>query len=317
MQVYNISQSQYNGQYNLYTQKRIKYTPQTSFNGNLIPKSKANVYENFVYKTFISKYMTMRTKNQLSEIRDALKPFISQIKLKINKGEIFGWEINPNNCKKYVLFLHGAKGSSQLPPNQVFLEGVLNSGKYGIITPEYRGTGILNNEKFSIQSINEDSNATLEYLLKKGIKPEDITIVSHCLGAIPAVHIAQKEKNLQSLIMLSPFSDGNTIGSSILSKLHLPRVKVIEKLFNKTLKLFIPDNMDINDMLKNIKAPVSILYPENDNLITKDKITYISKKISNLRDFIIIPKSGHSLNKKNSNSIISLLIKQQENPNSL
>lgn len=311
MQIHNVSQYQNNGQYNLNTQKPAKYSIETSFNGNLIPKSKANMYENFIYKNFITKYMSLRAKNQITEIKNSLKPFISQIKINIGKGEIFGWEINPNNSEKYVLFLHGAKGNSQLPPNQKFLEGVLNSKQFGIITPEYRGTGILKDEKFSIQSIIEDSKATLYYLYKKGIKPEDITVVSHCLGAIPATHIAQNEKNLHSIIMLSPFSDGRTIGSSILEKLKFPHMKFVEKLVNKTINLFIPENMDVHDLLKNIESPVSILYPENDHFITKNQIINISKKIPNLENFMIVPSSGHKLEKQNCDTIISLLLKQQ------
>lgn len=276
-----------------------------TFTGRLVPASVSQKYENIIYKTLISPIMNYKSKN-FTKIRGALVPVIEKISIKSKNGNIIGWEINPQDSKKYVLFLHGVKGSSQLPPNQILLASIMNKGGYGIITPEYRGTAELSKKSFSCKNTIEDANATLQYLLEKGIKPEDITIVAHCLGAIPASAIAAEQK-LHKIILISPLSHGNRLGSAILKTLNIKLPKTLEQFFNKFVGLFIPYDLNMNKTIQNVKSPVTIITPEADKLISVEQSRELGKQIKKLNNFIILPNEPHNLTSNTCNSIIENL----------
>lgn len=287
-------------------QTQPKRIANPSFSGRIVPAPVSRKYENVLYKTFISPIMNYRSRN-FTKIRETLAPVLQKVTVPVKNGNITAWEINPENSKKYVLFLHGIKGSSQLPPNQVLLASVMNKGGYGIITPEYRGTAEFHNKTFNIKNTKEDAQATLKYLLDKGIKAEDITIIAHCLGAIPASDLAAEHKNLHKIIFISPLSSGEFFGSAIIKKLNIKMPKFLEKGLNKLTNLFVPYELDMMKSIKDVDAPVVILSPSEDKLISLEQTTQLSKNIKNLSDFVILSKTPHNLTTSSCESIVKYL----------
>lgn len=288
-----------------------KYTPrqqnQPSFNGRLVPARVSRYYENLGFKRVLSPIMDYKTKKYPQVIRKSLQPFIKKVQIHQEGNSIYGWEINPENSKRYILFLHGIKGQSPIPPNQLFIEEVLNKGGYGLITPEYRGSAELHKKTFTFKNIVEDAQSTLQYLYAKGIKPQDITIVSHCIGSIPAAQIAAQEKGIGKIILLSPIVDGNGFGTTLLKTLKLKIPNCIEDKLNKLIGLFMPYEMNTARQVKEISAPITLILPENDSLVSNQQCLKLIKVIQNLAGFITVPKGVHALNKTNSQAIVSQL----------
>lgn len=281
-------------------------TTNLAFTGRIVPEKISRKYENIIYKSIFLPIMNYKSRN-FTKIRKALAPALQKVTVPVKNGNITAWEINPENSKKYVLFLHGIKGSSQLPPNQVLLASVMNKGGYGIITPEYRGTAEFHNKTFNLKNTKEDAQATLKYLLDKGIKAEDITIIAHCLGAIPASDLAAEHKNLHKIIFISPLSNGEFFGSAIINKLHIKIPKFLEKGLNKFTNLFVPYDLNVNTTINKVKSPVTIIMPSEDKLISIEQSKELSKKIQNLTKFIVLPNEPHDLTQNICNTIIKHL----------
>ncbi|MCM1339637.1 MAG: hypothetical protein NC191_08205 [Muribaculaceae bacterium] len=294
--------------------KKLNHLPsianQPSFGRRLVPARVSRFYENFGYKTVLSPLMNYKARRFSDMIREHLAPIIKKVTIPLNDGATKAWEICPENCKKYILFLHGIKGTSALPPNQIFIEKIIKNTEYGIITPEYRGSAELNSQKFTFQNIIEDAKATLKYLYNKGIKPEDITVVSHCIGSIPASSIAAEEKGISRFIMLSPVADGGNFGSAILRKLGFKKVpKFLENGFNKLVEIFMPHDMNSVRNIRKATSPITIMHPENDTLITTEQCEKILKETLNPTStkVIQIPQGIHALGKTNTLAILSQL----------
>lgn len=284
-----------------------KNCSQPSFNGRLVPTPISYKYENLIFKNILSPIMDFKASKYPAKIRKTIKPFIKKVNIPIKKGSLYAWELNPENSKKYILFLHGIKGKSTVPPNQIFFEKVMGKNGYGIITPEYRGTARLHKQAFTFNNTTEDAKAVLNYLFSKGIKPKDITIAAHCIGSIPAAHIAASEKNLNGIILISPISNGNEFGTSLLRTLNLKVPKILETFMNKITSLFMPYDMNINKIMKDIDTPVTIIMPKHDKLISISQAIELGKGVKNLKNFIVVPEQPHSLTKTNCEKIVEQL----------
>ncbi len=278
-----------------------------SFYGRMFPKRMTDSYENFVYKNLISRLMDIKTRALPNTIRKSLQAKISKVELPLPRGKTYAWELNPNNCENYILFLHGVKGKLSLPPNQYFLENVMNTGRYGIITPEYRGTADIHRQKFTLDNTVEDARAALEYLYQKGIKPENITIVAHCMGVIPASKIAKENKNLHSMIMISPLSNGDNFGSAILKTFNISSPKFLQKVLNGMISIFSPHGLNIDRTMRDVDIPVTVVQLEKDKLIMPGSIQRLMKNIKNLDQFVEVQGGTHALNQTNCSQIVKLL----------
>jgi len=94
------------------------------------------------YAHYLMDYMNASAKKsqaKFDSVIPELEGKIKTVKLKSSGGkEISGWDINPNNSDKYVLFLHGmAQNVSNYQP---MYKSIADKG-VGIFALEYRGYG--------------------------------------------------------------------------------------------------------------------------------------------------------------------------------
>jgi hypothetical protein len=274
----------------------VQYSNQNiNFTSRVIPSKISRIYENFVYKNILTPYMNLRARSYPDKIRSTIEPFIKKINIPTSKGNMYGWKLNPQNSEKYILFLHGMKGKSALPPNQVLLEKIMEQGEYGIITPEYRGCGDLRKQPFNFASMVEDSKATLKYLLDNGVKPENITVLAHCIGSIGATALGLEEKGINKIIMVSPIANGDGMGNAFFNKLHINAPQFIRKGLDKFIEIFLPIDMNIKKGIKKVKTPIRVIIPEKDKLVSVKQAKELSEEVTNFDGFITVPHADHSL----------------------
>lgn len=285
----------------------INHLQRINFTGRYVPACVSRRYENIIFKTILTPNLDYKASRFPSKIRSSIEPFLQKFDVPVGNGNMSIWELNPENSERYILFLHGIKGTSKLPPNQIFLEKVMQNGGYGIVTPEYRGSGDLSRQPFNFASVIEDSKSTLKYLYEKGIKPENITIISHCVGSIPTSVIASGEERFHKIIMVSPLSDGSELGSAILKMFGLRVPEFMERGLNRFIDIFQPYDMNINRVIEQVESPVVLVVPELDKLVSVKYIENLSKRIKNLLGVVKIPDAEHALQTKTSDVIIQNL----------
>ena len=140
----------------------------------------------------------------ISRRRDcSLIPELKNITKEVNIGKTYGWDINPNNSKKYLVFLHGA--SQNITLNQELYKSIIDKTNYAVLAPEYRSFGKTKEKIFTISNLKEDTNSVYTYLTKdKNIKPKNIIVVGHSFGGYVAAQMTKSHQNISKLILVAP-----------------------------------------------------------------------------------------------------------------
>jgi alpha-beta hydrolase superfamily lysophospholipase len=226
-----------------------------------------------------------------------------------DKKDLNCWEINPNNSKKYVLFLHGM--SQNISHNQPLYSALNNSG-YAVLALEYRGFGKNKLTKVTEPNICRDAQAGLDYLKKK-VPAENITLIGHSAGSAVAVDLAKNNGDIARVVLVSPINGFGRASTYVLSstkKKYMPnpvknfivKYPAVMTAFNKVFKT------DLK--IAEIKSPTYLIHSGNDTMIPVSTAVDLSQKAKNMQGLVLLPKGGHKLEPSKIESIVNIL-----NPN--
>ncbi len=274
-----------------------------NFTGINNPLKKISPYNFYMEKVFDR--FTHISKNRWTPIDQIIKPNLNVLKLSKGKYSTEAWEINPdNNRKKYIIFFHGL--GQNISSNQDIYKKILKKG-YAVLAPEYGEFGT-NTDKMTEKVIKKQTEMAIEYLNKKGIPNENIGVIGFSMGSFPAIEMASKNKNLNFLVLISPFNslrnevDLLTKGTTIrLPKLLKYSIDKFPFLLNHIDNIF-----KTNKKLKSIEAPVYLIHSANDKIVPKKSTEDIAKKVLNLKQFIILEKGGHVIEENKLNAFDQL-----------
>ena len=105
---------------------------------------------------------------------------------------------------KLVLYFHGNEGNVSTSVGETAL---LRSLGYSVLVVDYRGYGESDGGFPSESTIYEDAEAALEALLESwAVRPGDLYLYGHSLGAAVAIDLASKHAELGGLIVESAFT---------------------------------------------------------------------------------------------------------------
>ncbi len=274
-----------------------------NFTGINNPLKKISPYNFYMEKVFDR--FTHISKNRWTPIDQIIKPNLNVLKLSKGKYSTEAWEINPdNNRKKYIIFFHGL--GQNISSNQDIYKKILKKG-YAVLATEYGDFGT-NTDKMTEKVIKKQTEMAIEYLNKKGIPNENIGVIGFSMGSFPAIEMASKNKNLNFLVLISPFNslrnevDLLTKGTTIrLPKLLKYSIDKFPFLLNHIDNIF-----KTNKKLKSIEAPVYLIHSANDKIVPKKSTEDIAKKVLNLKQFIILEKGGHVIEENKLNAFDQL-----------
>lgn len=211
------------------------------------------------------------------KINDELLPELKNNSLELNlkttgNQEFKALDINPRNSSKYIIYCNGMWSS--IKNHQDAYLKLLNT-KCGIIGFDYPGTGI-SSGSFSKKTAIESTESVYNYLLNKGIKPENIAVIGHSMGCAVASEFASKH-NSPLCILISPFNTArNEVKHFVEKKDFTKRVKSFIKPIPPCL---IPIKYRFNNEknLKNISAPLLIIASKDDAVVPVE----LSRKLKN------------------------------------
>lgn len=268
-------------------EKRVQ--PQEIFfsgRANIFEKMMQRYLENKSYKNSI-----FGSKRPYLSLSEDLKPFTKEAKIVLpNKEEIGALDINRNNSKDYILFLHGF--SQNINDNQPLYREISKS-KFGILAPEYRGYGKNKLTKnYRENNIMQDIQASLNYLKENGKQCKGI--IGHSFGAYISARVA-KDIKPDFLVMVSPmisleFWLKNVIKHPKKYKFEYGLNKYIEGFSKQYHKVF-----DIRKHLKNNPTNTYIIQANNDKYVRTCKVNEITPYIMNLKKFTKIKTGGHKM----------------------
>lgn len=169
-----------------------------------------------------------------------------------NAQNVSAWYIAPVEIQKYV------------PVNFLLID--------------YRGYG-KSTGKPTVEGVIVDAQAMYQYLIEKGIKPEDISIYGRSIGGAIGLELATKVK-LKSIIIQSSFTSLKKIA--------------------KELYPFIPDQLISNnyfnsiELIKKINIPILISHGDKDEIISISHSYKLFEAANEPKKLIILKDATHN-----------------------
>ena len=278
----------------------------TSYKGGLKSLNALNPISYYA-NSYFKRSAKISNKN-LMPISDSLTGKIKKIKL----GKISAWDINPENSKDYIFFLHGM--SQNVSNYQAVYETALKNKK-AVFAVEYRSYGENKPARISEDKLRNDVEKAYNFLTdKKNINPENITVIGHSMGGALATNFASKHKDIKALILLSPIRSMTYIGKKFFLNKTLgigipPR---INKLMNiiKPLKWLLNLRFNSQKKIKQVEAPTYIMQSKNDSVTLLNgarKLAKTAREKGILKDFILFPLGGHKVDSKKIEALDKIL----------
>ena len=202
-----------------------------------------------VYLYFFQRTL-MYHPNENNYSNDELTVSVEKIKIKTKDGiDLLGWYHEKNLREfKTLLYFHGNAGSLE---NRIHKLNKFKDMKINFLIIAWRGFSG-NKGKPSEQGLYEDGQSAIQWLLKKGLKEEDIIIYGESLGTGIATHLAQN-RNFAGVILETPFT--SMVDAA---KTFYPYIPV---------NLLLKDKFNNKNKIKNINSPILIMHGEVDQIV--------------------------------------------------
>lgn len=187
--------------------------------------------------------------------------------------EIFGWYLPSKPGFPTLLFFHG--NMSHIGTRVKGLKPYMEQG-YGIFLLEYRGYA--NNPGAPTeQGLYQDARSAIAYLHQERIPYRDIILYGESLGTGIAVQIAT-EYPIGGLILQSPYTSMTDIG-----QYHYPYLPV---------RWLLKDRFDSIKKIKNVKAPVLIIYYQEDSVVPSKFSEALYQAANSPKYKVVVSESG-------------------------
>lgn len=225
---------------------------------------------------YLMDYMNVSAKNsqvKFDPIIPELEGKIKTVKLKSSGGkEISGWDINPNNSDKYVLFLHGM--AQNVTNYQPMYKSITDKG-VGVFALEYRGYGANKSAKCSEYKLSKDVEKAYEYITKeKGISPKNVTVLGHSMGGALTVDFAKTHRDIKSVVLVAPITHTDKLTEKFVehARLGLGMPKKLYELSQtfKPLKWLTGKNYNSLENIKGVETPVHLIQSLNDSVTSAE-----------------------------------------------
>lgn len=278
------------------------------------PEKKLNMFSFFnAIKNYEQKFYQKNadyTKQSYCEVIDELKGKIDAKKLLTpDKAQIDIWDINPYNCKKYIIFCEGISSEKSNLLQQLAYLKFIRAG-WGVVAFDYRGRG-KSKGIFSQKAACIDTKTVYEYLKSSGIKESDIGVIGHSMGSAIAADFCSKYKTAFT-VLINPFSKAADMAKNIAQKAKLP--KIINKIIQKLPSFLIPlqNRFDNESAIKKIKTPVLILHTKKDCIIPVEfarklySKTFLKKDVS----YKELEGNDHEINEEKIDCCIKYMLQK-------
>ena len=278
----------------------------TSYKGGLKSLNALNPVSYYANRYF--KRSAQISNKNFIPISDSLADKIKEIK----QDRILAWDINPENSKDYVFFLHGM--SQNVSNYQPLYETALKNKK-AVFAVEYRSYGENKTAVLSEDRLRNDVEKAYKFLTEeKNIRPENIPVVGHSMGGALAANFASKHKDIKALILLSPIRNMDSIGKKFFlnKNIGVGVPQKVNKLTNtiKPLKWLLSLRFNSQKKMKKINTPTYILQSRNDSVTPLSgarKLVKAAREKGILKDFIIFPLGGHKVDSKKVDALNKIL----------
>ena len=183
---------------------------------------------------------------------------------------------------KLVLYFHGNEGNVSTSIGETAL---LRSLGYSVLVVDYRGYGESDGRFPSESTIYEDAEAALGALLKGwGVRPGNLYLYGHSLGAAVAIDLASKHPELGGLIVESAFT----------SIYDMARLEPKYGIF--PVGLLLNQRFESIKKVSQLKLPVLYIHGTADRVVPYDMGLALYERSGGAKRFVAVAGGGHDDN---------------------
>ena len=188
--------------------------------------------------------------------------------------KITSWFKEPEEDQKTIVYFHGNGGN--LADRNLRFKLFAKAG-FGIMALSYQGYGT-SEGKPSQKALIENADLVIDFLIKKGLKAEDMIFYGESLGSFVAIKQAVKF-NPFAVVLESPFYSVLEIGKQ--NYWFLP------------VSLLLKDRFESNKYAGDVKSKVLVLHGDKDRVVPIKSGKKLFKIFTSEKKFVEVPGEGH------------------------
>jgi uncharacterized protein len=183
---------------------------------------------------------------------------------------------------KLILYFHGNDGNVSTSVGETAL---LRELGYGVLVIDYRGYGQSDGKFPSEATVYEDAEAALAALVEDWqVKPRDICVYGHSLGAAVAIDLAAKHPELGGLIVESGFT----------SIYDMARLELQYGIY--PVGILLNQRFDSIDKVAALKLPVLYIHGTADQVVPYEMGVALFERSGGHKRFVAVHGGSHDDN---------------------
>lgn len=203
-------------------------------------------------------------------------PEVEEIELEANDGtKLVAWYLAAEQGKPTLLFFTGNGGYAG---NRASKIATFKQDGYGVMLLNYRGYGGSGGRPTEAHNV-KDALTAYAFLMRRGVKPEDIVLYGESLGTGIAVQVALQRPS-KALVLEAPLTSVPDVGRQ--TWWFLP------------LRLIITDQYRSIDRIGSVRVPVIIVHGERDRTIPVAHARRLFEAANEPKKLSLFPEADHN-----------------------
>ena len=200
---------------------------------------------------------------------------VEEVEISATDGTVLvAWQAPANEGKPTILYFHGngANAADRAPRiADMHRDGF---GVFYLNNRGYGGSGGRPTEEHNVA----DAIAAYDYLVERGVSPEQIVLYGESLGSGQAVQLAAA-KPVAAIVLESPLTSTVDVGRTMYAWLPL--------------RLLITDQYNNERNIRSVTAPVLVLHGERDGVIPVEMGRRVYRAANEPKKIELFPHGGH------------------------
>ncbi|NJL37395.1 MAG: alpha/beta fold hydrolase [Leptolyngbyaceae cyanobacterium SM1_4_3] len=199
---------------------------------------------------------------------------------------IHGWWI-PAESEQVLLYLHGNGaniGANVAQANRFYQLG------FSVLLVDYRGYGRSEGNFPTEASVYADAQTAWDYLIQRGVAPEQIFIYGHSLGGAIAINLATQNPSAAGLIVQSSFTSIREMATYAKNLEIFPLDLLLTQRFDSLDKL----QADSSSGEKPLQMPVLFIHGTADIQVPSIMSEALYAAAPEPKQIWLVPNAGHN-----------------------
>jgi fermentation-respiration switch protein FrsA (DUF1100 family) len=189
-------------------------------------------------------------------------------------GTLQAWYSAAKPGKATILYFHGNGGEIADRPERF---AAYQAEGFGVFFLSYRGYGASTGSP-SEAGLVDDARAAHNWLMAKGIAPDEIMLVGESLGSGVAVQLAA-ERKIKALALEAPFASAVNIAAA--AYWWLP------------VRFLMKDRYESFSFIDKVKAPLLVIHGDLDDIVPLSEGKALFARAHEPKEMVVVTGGGH------------------------